>query len=158
MKGHCRTRKVSWQDFALEGYGIADLVMVGWEKLARNGTAFTIEQLRSRLRRQRLTAFEFKLNSWRKALMQAHRYRYFCDRSIVVIPLKSVTTASTHLDLFRSLKVGLWGFDAETGRISKKFTPRGSRAMNALAREKAIEAILARVQLCKALKQVESRP
>lgn len=156
VEGHCRTRKVSWQDFAVAGYGIADLVMVGW-KTSRGASAFTVEQLRSRLRRQRLTAFELKLNSCRKALMQAHRYRYFCDRSIVVLPAKLVAAASAHLDLFRSLNVGLWEFDVETGRISKKFTPRASRAFNAQAREKAISAILARVQLCKTLKQVKSR-
>lgn len=152
VEGHCRSRKVSWQDFALAGYGIADLVMVGWTTAARGASAFTIEQMRSRLRQQRLTAFELKLNSWRKALMQASRYRHFCDRSIVVLPAKFVAAASAHLDLFRSLNVGLWEFDAETGRISKKFTPRASRALNVDAREKAISAILARVQLCKTLK------
>ncbi len=152
MEGHCRTRKVSWQDFALAGYGIADLVMVGWKTSTRGGSAFTVEQLRSRLRQQRLTAFELKLNSWRKALMQANRYRYFCDRSIVVLPAKFAAAASAHLDLFRSLNIGLWEFDTETSRISKKFTPRASRALNADAREKAISAILARVQLCKTLK------
>ena len=89
--------------------------------------------------------------------MQAHRYRYFCDRSIVVLPTKFVAAASAHLDLFRSLNVGLWEFAAETRRISKKFTPRASRALNADAREKAISAILARIQLCKTLKQVKAR-
>ena len=153
---YCRERQVAWQDFALQGYGIADLVMLSWSTPGNGGTAFSIEQLRWHLRRQRLTAFEVKLVGWRKALIQGHRYRYFCDRAIVVLPEKTAKIAEANLNLFRSLDVGLWGFDAATHTIEKRFTPIEAQARNTQAREKAIETILLKIQFCKAFKTFKS--
>lgn len=153
---YCRGRQVAWQDFALQGYGIADLVMLSWSTPDDGGAAFSVEQLRRHLRRRRLTGFEVKLVDWRKALIQAHRYRYFCDRAIVVLPEKTAKIAEANLNLFRSLDIGLWAFDTAADTIKKRFTPRDAQARNSQAREKAIEVILAKVQLCKAFKTCES--
>jgi hypothetical protein len=149
---YCRQRQVAWQDFALQGYGIADLVMLSWSAPDKSGTVFSLEQLRLYLRGQRLTAFEVKLLDWRKGLIQGHRYRYFCDRAIVVLPEKTAKIAEANLDLFRSLNVGLWAFHPATGTIRKRFTPNEAEARNLQARDKAIETILAKIQFCKAFK------
>ena len=153
---HCRERQVTWQDFSLEGYGIADLVMFSWSRPDNGGAAFSVEQLRQRLLRRRLTAFEIKLSDWRKGLIQAYRYRYFCDRAIVVLPERAARIAESNFSLFRSLEIGLWTFDTASHVIRKRFTPSNTQARNSLARQKAIEAILAKVQFCKAFKTCES--
>ena len=50
------------------------------------------------------------------------------------------------------LDVGLWSFAPDTDVITKYFTPQQSTARNLEARNKAIESILNKIQLCKALK------
>src|SRR3989339_2227251 len=76
-------------DFAREipmnGFGIADFVVVFWDpfrlnknKPATNGREF-VEATAPVIR-----AFELKMSNWRRALAQAHRYKYFADVSIAV--------------------------------------------------------------------------
>jgi hypothetical protein len=136
----------------LQGYGIPDLITFAWSTPQNQGTLFSLEALREELQRQLLTAFELKLRDWRKGIVQAYRYRYFCDRSIVVLPRDVVDEASKRLQLFRSLDVGLWSFDPDTDVITKYFTPQQGTARNLEARNKAIELILNKIQLCKAFK------
>jgi hypothetical protein len=140
-----------WQDFALEGFGIADLIWIGWVH-GLDTTALTIEELRRSLQRRLLVAFELKLNNWRVALMQAHRYRYFADRAIVVLPTVEAIRAESSLPLFKRLEVGLWGFNPETMQIRRIYTPSASKPKSANARRKAIDRILTRAQFSKSLK------
>jgi hypothetical protein len=136
----------------LEGYGIPDLITFPWSAHQNQASASSLEALREKLQCQQLTAFELKLRDWRKGIVQAYRYRYFCDRSIVVLPGVVAERASKRLELFGSLDVGLWSFDPDTGLITKYFTPPQGTARNLQARNKAIESILNKIQLCKALK------
>jgi hypothetical protein len=136
----------------LQGYGIPDLITCAWSTPQNQATLFSLEALRRELQRQLLTAFEIKLRYWRKGIVQAYRYRYFCDRSIVVLPRDVVDKASKRLELFQSLDVGLWSFDPDTDVIIKFFTPQQGMARNLEARNKAIELILNKIQLCKAFK------
>ncbi len=152
VAGHCRTKQITWQDFALQGYGIPDLITFAWSTHQNQAIMLSLEALRRKLRRQRLTAFELKLCDWRKGIVQAYRYRYFCDRSIVVLPRDVVDKAFKRLELFQSLEVGLWSFDPDTEVITKYFTPHEGTARNPEARNKAIESILNKIQLCKAVK------
>ena len=152
VAGYCRTKQITWRDFALQGYGIPDLITFAWSTPQNQGTLFSLEALRQKLQRQRLTAFELKLRDWRKGIVQAYRYRYFCDCSIVVLPRDVVDKASKRLELFGSLDVGLWSFDPDTDVITKYFTPHQGTARNLEARNKAIELILNKIQLCKAFK------
>jgi hypothetical protein len=69
-------------------------------------------------------AFEFKLSDWHKGLMQAHRYKYFSHASILVLPKHKMKTVGPQIDLFRKLRVGLWGFSPKTGTITCSYTPR----------------------------------
>jgi hypothetical protein len=144
---------VSWREFAMSGYGIADILILSWSHRQGGGRSLTLEKLK----RERLTAFELKLNDWRSALMQAFRYRYFCDRAIVVLPRNMARTAAKHLDQFRRLGIGLWSFDTASGRIRKYHTARAKKPKNPIARERAIQTIFKRLQFRKTLKLVKSR-
>jgi hypothetical protein len=104
----------SGHDFALQGYGIPDLITFAWSTQKNQSPALSLEALRQKLQRQQFTAFELKLRDWRKSLVQAYRYRYFCDLSIVVLPSDVAPRASQRLELFASLDVGLWSFDPDT--------------------------------------------
>jgi len=95
----------------LQGYGIPDLITFPWSTDQNQTPVSSLEALRQKLQRQQLNAFELKLRDWRKGIVQAYRYRYFCDRSIVVLPGDVADRASKRLELFGSLDVGLWSFD-----------------------------------------------
>ena len=84
-------------------------------------------------------AFEFKLSNWRKGMMQAHRYKYFSHASILVLPRHKLTLVKPRLEIFRKLRVGLWGFTPETGSISCVYTPRPKQQYIAKHGRKAIQ-------------------
>ena len=131
------------KEFALSGFGIADFVWVGWQNAINpnEGSALTIEKIKSLLNRHKLTAFEMKLTDWRKGLAQAYRYSYFADLAVVVLPPKIAATAKADLDLFRESNVGLWSFNPTTGAIRKLFTPRASGPRSAKANAKALDSL-----------------
>ncbi len=135
-----KRRGVAYRDFPLQGYGIPDLVWLSWNH--RNGaTVLKLRKNPAKLYAKRLTAFELKLADWRKGMMQAYRYSYFANRSILVIPPSLMKNVKAKLDLFRTAKVGLWVFDPQTKRIRKLITPRLRQPKNQLAYLKAIQAI-----------------
>jgi hypothetical protein len=131
----------SGREFALEGFGRADVLFMAW-KPAADGGDFTAMSLRS----LSITAIEGKMSDWRKGLMQASRYRFFANRSLLVLPPKVCATALGYLQTFRDLNVGLWQFNPETGAIRKHFTPRHGQPLNSKAREKAIQLISVRLK------------
>jgi hypothetical protein len=134
---------VGGKEFALSGFGIADFVWVGWRNTVNpdEGSALTIEKIKSLLNRHKLTAFEMKLTDWRKGLAQAYRYSYFANLSVLVLPPDVAATAKAGIALFRESNVGLWSFNPDTGVIRKIFTPRGSNPRSIKANEKALESL-----------------
>lgn len=54
-----------------------------------------------------ITAFEFKLTNWRRALYQAQRYRTFAHRVFVVMPPTPVSQSPDVLATFRCFNIGL---------------------------------------------------
>ncbi len=145
LEHHSRSG-VGGRYFAMSGFGIADFVWISWRSSSNpeEATALSLETIKKRLNRQHLTAFEIKLASWRKAVSQAYRYGYFADRAVVVLPPEAAKVAKAHLCLFRKLRVGLWSFDSNTGKIRKFFTPR-PQPRNPYAKEKAIELLARRL-------------
>ncbi len=137
------TGGVGGKEFALSGFGIADFVWVSWQNAINpdEGSALTIEKIKSLLNRHKLTAFEMKLTDWRKGLAQAYRYSYFADLAVVILPPKIAAKAKADLEMFRESNVGLWSFDPTTGAIRKLFTPRVSGPRSAKANAKAIESL-----------------
>jgi hypothetical protein len=116
------------REIPANGYGIADCVAVSWKPSNLRSAEARVEPNRFLSRaRPTLRAFELKLNDWRRALLQANRYRFFAHVPIVVLPAEKCALALAHLPTFRLLGVGLWSFAAATGRILAHFTPHRSR-------------------------------
>ena len=140
--------------FALSGFGIADFVWIAWREASGGieGSALTLERLKARIAKHQLKAFEMKLTDWRKGLSQAYRYGFFADRAILVLPPNTAATAAKSKSLFQKLGVGLWSFNAETGKICKLVRAKSSGARNAGARAKAVDLICRRLNLGKARK------
>jgi hypothetical protein len=139
---------IGGKEFSLSGFGIADFIWITWRHSVNpaEGTAVSIEKLKSLLNKHKLTAFEMKLADWRKGLSQVYRYRYFADVAILVLPPDQIASAKADLEHFRSLKVGLWRFDPITERIRKIFTPRRSGPLNLKAKNKALASLGRRLQ------------
>jgi len=136
-------------EFSLPNFGIADLIWVCLPAgiYARKGRPGNTPLPEEHLSGIHITAFEMKLSEWRKALSQAYRYRYFADRSIVVLPPAKAKLAKEALDLFRELEIGLWSFDAQTGEIQLIFTPKRIRPKSAVARARALGLIRRKLDL-----------
>jgi hypothetical protein len=135
-------------EFSIHGYGVADLIWIGWTS-SDTESEFTAISLERILSRRQLFAFEAKLKDWQRALKQAFRYRYFADKAIVVMPIANASAAISNLDIFRQLEVGLWTFDAKTDSIREHFTPTRVQALNSAARKKAIALISSNFDLRK---------
>lgn len=146
---------IGGSEFPLSGFGIADFIWLAWRHTTSSdeGTALSVEAMRAELASQKLSAFEMKLNDWRKGIAQAYRYSYFADLAIVVLPPETAKLAKRELKLFRELRVGLWSFDKTNGKIVKLFTPRNSKPRNANARAKALESLGRSLQFSKFGKQ-----
>lgn len=114
----------------MNGYGIADLVCVMRTPQVKHG----------------LFAFEIKMNDWRKALSQAYRYRYFANRAIVILPFSDAERARPYLSTFKTLGVGLWAFDKNSGHIKRIYTPRYRKPLNPTAKEKALNVLKAKLR------------
>lgn len=127
-------------EFSIAGFGVADLVWIGWTHGGASGE-FTALALEKQLRRRQLHAFEGKLKDWRRAFQQAFRYRYFADKAIVVMPWDNSAAAIENLDVFRHANVGFWSFDMESGIIREHYTPTKVKALSVVAREKAIREL-----------------
>lgn len=136
---HYGTRKkktLFMREVPVSGNGIADLLVFSWsESLNPKESDYPdLEQLEPTVR-----AFEFKLSDWRKGMMQAHRYKYFSHASILVLPRHKLKLAEKQLEIFRKLRVGLWGFSPDTGSISCAYTPRPKQQQIARYGLKAIQ-------------------
>lgn len=141
---------VAGREFALEGFGRADLVWLAWQS-RESADEFTALALKKRIR---LTAIEGKVSDWRKGLQQAFRYRYFAHRSLLVLPLQKAEIAAQFLATFRRLRVGLWGFDPATGQLKKWFTPRSTMPLNRTAWVKALHLFESSLDLRKLAKRI----
>lgn len=137
---------VAADEFCVAGFGIADLVWIGW-KPDPASEEFTALAFEKRVSRHHLHAFEGKLKDWRRALQQAFRYRYFADKAIVVMPYNSSNPALANLEAFRHAGVGFWSFDAAAGTIRQHYTPTRIRAFSPEARQKAIRMLSSKFDL-----------
>jgi hypothetical protein len=128
---HHRTNKneiACARQIAINGFGIADLVSVSWASVGRDRTWFEVDDFLKSIR-PTVRAFEIKLNNWRKGMTQAHRYRYFANTAILVLPKERCEIAITYLSTFRRIHVGLWAFNTASSQIVPYYTPRPSSAI-----------------------------
>ena len=135
------TSLAAGREFGLEGFGRADLVFVAWQH--GTGGDFSAMSIKPPVQ---ITAIEAKISDWRKGLMQASRYRYFANRSLLVLPPDTAAVACRFLETFRALKVGLWEFDPTSLKLVKHFTPRAVKPLNQKVREKAVHIIGAKLK------------
>lgn len=148
------TPGIAGRQFAFPGFGIADYVWVPLLRTHRIARVPQTARLEHLFIKAPLTAFEMKLQNWRRALNQAYRYSYFADRSIVVLPKDRIDRIGNDLRLFQLMGIGLWSLDVKESKIRKLFTPpRSIRAKNERAREKAFRLIGSRLSLRKLGKQ-----
>lgn len=133
--GTCKDRTLFVREVPVYGNGIADLLVFSWSNTLtqQESASLDLEQLDPTVR-----AFEFKLSDWRRGMMQAHRYKYFSHASILVLPKNKMKSVKPQLNLFRKLRVGLWGFLPETGAIACFYTPRPKQQQIAKHAQKAI--------------------
>jgi len=124
---------------AMNGLGIADLVTVAWKTVGMRSDADDFIRTMS----PTVRAFEIKLVDWRRGMTQAHRYRYFANAAILVLPRDKCEAAKAHIETFQRIRVGLWAFDSERGRIIPLHTPRPASAIEDKHRRKALQVIAA---------------
>lgn len=131
---HHKTTKTSIacaMEIPINGFGIADLVTVAWENndAEASETKYSSDDFVTRAR-PTVRAFEFKLSNWRRALMQAIRYKYFANVSIVVLPVEKCEAPLKYIDTFRKIRIGLWGFDPDLNRIVTFYTPKPNKPLD----------------------------
>lgn len=105
----------------INGYGITDLLAVTWSELPNE--VFPDAEAFAQVAHPTVRAFEMKMSNWRRAMTQASRYKNFAHQAIAVIPAHSGTVAMEYIQTFRSIRVGLWLFDAAKQRIEPVYTP-----------------------------------
>jgi hypothetical protein len=141
---HHKTKKrniVCARQVAVNGFGIADIVAVSWDsnkQLSEN--LLTIDKF-IKIYSPTVRAFEIKLNNWRKGITQTHRYRYFANSAILVLPYSKITLALKYLDTFKAIHVGLWSFDFYTQRIVTYYTPRPSTPLTNKYTKRVIQSL-----------------
>lgn len=139
---HRRSRRSSLafaREIPVNGYGIADLHVVAWKALSVE--SFPDAKSFDRVARPHTRAFECKLMDWRKALAQAGRYRFFSHQAFVVLPQQICPRALPYISTFKAVKVGLWGFSSETGKITVYHTPRPMKPKSERYYFHAIESV-----------------
>jgi len=142
---HHRTNKTEVEfarEIPMNSFGIADFVVVSWDPHNLHKNQHVIDAANFiRLASPTVRAFELKMANWRRALIQAHRYRYFANASIVVLPSDRLKRASMYLTTFKAINVGLWSFNPMTNCIKPVFTPRPTNPLEPKYMPRAIELI-----------------
>ncbi|NQT93800.1 MAG: hypothetical protein HQ559_13660 [Lentisphaerae bacterium] len=136
--GSPKLNRVMAREVPVNGFGIADLVTVSWDI---ESDTWQTDPLSAELR-PTVRAFEFKLSNWRKGLMQAHRYRFFADVAMLVLPTSKLAVAEPFHATFQAINVGLWGFNPVSGTISTVLTPRPRMPTDRGHRDKVIQRVL----------------
>lgn len=68
-------------------------------------------------------AIEAKLKNWKRALMQAYRYKWFADYSYVILDHAHVHSAIQNIDLFEKHNIGLVSVSTE-GNYYSHYVPQ----------------------------------
>ena len=108
------------REFPVQSLGIADLVVIS-TKLSQDSidNVYTGKHV--------IRAFEFKIQNWKGGLKQAFRYKRYADASFLVLPTNKAKMAIENIELFKTLKVGLWVYDQDKSIINPIYTPRPTK-------------------------------
>lgn len=138
--GTTKNKIICARQVAINGFGIADLVSISWASVGRDKTSFLVNDF-MKVTKPTVRAFEIKLNNWRKGMTQAHRYRYFADVAILVLPRERCEIARTFLSTFKKIHVGLWAFDTVSCHIVPYYTPRPASPIETKYRNRVLQII-----------------
>ena len=136
---HPKTKKTAVKyarEIPINGYGIADFVAVYCNKTNDNS-----QSLLSKIDSSVIRAFELKISDWQRAMMQAHRYRYFANSSIVVLHSDKLKNALEYIDTFKKINVGLWAFNPKNNKIITSYTPRPKTPLEPKYKSLTIELV-----------------
>jgi hypothetical protein len=115
--------------FPLSGYGIADMVVIQMGDTCK------------------VVAFEFKLKDWKRGMIQAYRYSYFANKSILVLPSESIEAAKAKADAFVEMGIGLWEYNQSEKIINEIYTPASDLPKNASAHSRALQLLNGKLNL-----------
>jgi len=139
--GSARCRVALAREIPVNGYGIADIVSVAWDDRKFPGKLFATADGFIELAAPMIRSFEVKLSDWRTGMLQAHRYRFYSNAGILVLPKEQLRLARRFLHTFKTIRVGLWGFDPETDRILTIYTPRPAKPRDPRYAREAIRRV-----------------
>ena len=71
---------------------------------------------------EQVIAIELKLRNWKKALLQAFRYRSFANLSFVILDDTHITSAMLNIEEFKKSNIGLLGL-TNNGELIPYFIP-----------------------------------
>lgn len=125
------------REVPVNSLGISDLVAISWKADVK----------RIKLRDYVIRSFEFKINDWKKGLMQAYRYNYYSDASILVMPENKHSIVKNYLTTFYELNVGMWFYDSAKDKVNVVFTPRPKKPEDPSKRDLLIQNILESVDI-----------
>ena len=80
-------------------------------------------------------AFELKLSNWKRALIQAYRYRSFANRSFVILDYSHIAPAINNIEQFRRSGIGLMSID-KAGELKSYYFPKYRRPFSEQLGEK----------------------
>jgi hypothetical protein len=140
---HQKSRKdniVCVRQVSVNGFGIADMVSVSWESGLDldHGELVSAEEFLLDFK-PTIRAFEVKLGNWRKGMIQAHRYRFFSNAAILVLPADKASNALGYIETFKKIRVGLWSFNPKSRKIVSYYTPRPSSTIQMKYTVKALQ-------------------
>lgn len=140
---HSKTTKteiICARQVPINGYGIADLVTLAWPLTKHHQRRWSADEF-MRLFRPTVRAFEIKMDNWRSGMTQAHRYRYFANTSILVLPTERCKPAIGYIETFKKIRVGLWAYNSKTNKIIAYFTPPRSKPLETRYQAKLINML-----------------
>jgi hypothetical protein len=74
-------------------------------------------------------AIEAKLKNWKRALMQAYRYKWFADYSYVILDYAHIKPAIENISLFKQYNIGLVSLSTEGGFV-KHYVPHKEKPID----------------------------
>lgn len=87
------------------------------------------------LKAEKVIAIEYKLSNWKRALIQAFKYKNFAHASYVLLDKDFIHRATRNIDMFKRSKIGLGCVD-ELGDIIIEYDPGLSKPFSNISYEK----------------------
>lgn len=84
---------------------------------------------------------ELKLQNWKRAMMQAFRYRTFCEQSYVILDNAHLAPALKKISDFKHFNIGLASIDFSSRKLNIHYHPKIEEPFSFDLKEKLIKKI-----------------